>query len=151
MHPYILFWSNGVSMKMCRDASHPLLSLLILFVYLLALPSIPIYFFNLFSCFLHFFVLINPQRMREGYGSRSVCLSVCYRASCYIPRLYVEIQVSLGFLCWSSRMYCVDFVENALFKSSGEICWSPRCFLASGWTLDGQKRQRWPLFEKTSM
>ena len=21
--------------------------------------------------------MINPQRMREGYGSRSVCLSVC--------------------------------------------------------------------------
>ena len=29
----------------------------------------------------------------------SICVSVCYRASCYIPRLYVEIRVSLGFLC----------------------------------------------------
>ena len=33
--------------------------------------------------------IINPRRMREGYGSRSVCVcvcvSVCYHASCYIP------------------------------------------------------------------
>ena len=71
--------------------------------------------------------------MREDYGSRSVCVCVtvcvpvhgvcvCYRASCYIPRLYVENRVPLGFLCYSPRMYCVDLVENALFKSSGEIC-----------------------------
>ena len=39
--------------------------------------------------------MINPRRMREGYGSRSVCLcvcvcvcvSVCYRTSGYIPCL----------------------------------------------------------------
>ena len=71
-------------------------------------------------------VVINPRRMREGYGSRFVsvyvCVCVCYRASCYIPRLYVESRVPLGFLCCSQRMYCVDFFENALFKSSGEIC-----------------------------
>ena len=30
---------------------------------------------------------INPQRMRGGYGSHRVCLSVCPRASCYMPRL----------------------------------------------------------------
>ena len=49
--------------------------------------------------------------------------SVCkYRASCYIPHLYVESRVPLGFLCCSQRIYCVDFIENALFKSSGEIC-----------------------------
>ena len=35
--------------------------------------------------------IINPRRMREGYGSRSFCLSVprlsvCYHTSCYIPR-----------------------------------------------------------------
>ena len=35
-------------------------------------------------------VVINPWRMREGYGSRSVCVCVCvcYHASCYIPSLY---------------------------------------------------------------
>ena len=33
--------------------------------------------------------VINPWRMREGYGGRSVCVSVCvcvrYLTSCYIP------------------------------------------------------------------
>ena len=53
----------------------------------------------------------------------SVC--VCYRASCYIPGLYVESRVPLGFLNCSQRVYCVDFVETTLFKSSGETCWSP--------------------------
>ena len=51
-----------------------------------------------------------------------VCVSFCYLASCYIPCLYVESRVPLGFLCCSQRMYCVDFVKNALFNSSGEIC-----------------------------
>ena len=70
-------------------------------------------------------IIINPRRMREGYSSRSVCVSVCYHASCYIPRLYVENKVPLAFLWHFQRMYCVDFVENALFKTSGNICWSP--------------------------
>ena len=38
---------------------------------------------------------------------------------------FVEIQVSLGFPCCFQRMHRVDFTENALFKSSGNICWSP--------------------------
>ena len=58
--------------------------------------------------------------MREGYGSHFVCECVCvcvrYHASCYIPRLYVENKVPLSFLWRSQDMYCVDFVENALFK-----------------------------------
>ena len=62
--------------------------------------------------------------MREGYCSR-FCLCVCYRAYCYIPRLYFKSRVPLGFLCCSQCICCVDFVENALFKSSGQICWSP--------------------------
>ena len=66
--------------------------------------------------------IVNPRRMREGYGSRSVCESVCYRASGYIPRLYVENNVPLGFLWRFQVMHCVAFVENALFKSSGDIC-----------------------------
>ena len=55
----------------------------------------------------------------------SVCLSVCYHSNCRILGLYVENKVLLGFSWQSQRMYCVDFVENALFKSSGDICWSP--------------------------
>lgn len=47
---------------------------------------------------------------------------LCMHESCYIsPRLYIESQLSLGFLCWFLRMHCVDFNENTLFKS---ICWS---------------------------
>ena len=73
-----------------------------------------------------YFAFINPQHMREGYGSLfvcvSVCMSVCYHASCYIPCLYVENTVPLSFLQRSQDMHCVDFVENALFKSSGDIC-----------------------------
>ena len=53
----------------------------ILFEYFLILPSL-----------LHPSIF-NPRRMREGYGSRSVCLSVCYHASCYIPRLRVQFSV----------------------------------------------------------
>ena len=51
-----------------------------------------------------------------------VILCVCV---CLLPSLYVESWVPLGFLCCSQHMYCVDFVENTLFNSSGEICWSP--------------------------
>ena len=73
--------------------------------------------------------VINPRRMREGYGSRFVCVSVylcvcvcvCYHTSCYIPRLYVENKVPLDFLWRFQYMNWVDFIEIALFKSSGDI------------------------------
>ena len=55
-----------------------------------------------------------------------VCVCVfCYHTSCYIPCLYVEIKIPLSFLCHFLHMHCVDFVENALFKSYGNICWPP--------------------------
>ncbi len=38
-------------------------------------------------------LVINPRRMREGYGSRSVCECVCYRATSYIPGLQVSNTV----------------------------------------------------------
>ena len=66
--------------------------------------------------------VINPRRMREGYGSWFVCLSVCYHASCYIPRLRVQFAVLQGSLWRSQFMICVDFSENALFSSFGIIC-----------------------------
>ena len=76
-----------------------------------------------------FLSIFNPRHMRrEGYGSRCVCLCVCvcvcvcYHASCYIPLLYVEIKVPLGFIWHFQDMHCVAFVENALFKSFGDIC-----------------------------
>ena len=69
-----------------------------------------------------------PRRMHEGYSSRyCVCVSgcVCYHASYYIPHLYVENKVPLSFLCHFLHMYCVDFIKNALFRSSCNICWPP--------------------------
>ena len=51
MHVYIRIILCYLKIR-CRDASHLLLSLLLLFVYFLALPSLPTYFFYLFSCLL---------------------------------------------------------------------------------------------------
>ena len=64
-------------------------------------------------------IIIDPWLMHKGYGSRCVCV---LRTSCYIPRLYVENKVPLGFLWRFQDTHCVIFVENALFKSSGDIC-----------------------------
>ena len=57
-----------------------------------------------------------------SYVCVCVCACVYYHASCYTPRLYVENKVPLSFLC-RFHMYSEDFIENALFKSSGNICW----------------------------
>ncbi len=55
----------------------------------------------------------------KGYSSRSVCVYLCYPSNCSLD-LYIENKVPLGFSC---HMICVDFVENALFKSHfGDIC-----------------------------
>ena len=51
-----------------------------------------------------------------------LCMCVCvYRTNCYIPRLYVENKVPLGFSWRFQDMHCVASVENALFRSSGDI------------------------------
>ena len=48
---------------------------------LLILLIIVFKYFRVIFCrminFDHLILLINPRRMREGYGSRSVCVSVC--------------------------------------------------------------------------
>ena len=64
--------------------------------------------------------------MREGYGSRSVCvyLSVCYRANCYIPRLRIKIVMLQGSLWCSKLMICVDFVEKESFDDSNLLDFS---------------------------
>ena len=78
--------------------------------------------------------------MHKGYSSHCVCvcLSVCYHASCYIPpRLYAENMVPLSFLHHFLLMHCVDFTKNALFRSSGDICWSPLpCLLLDRISMD---------------
>ncbi len=50
---------------------------------------------------------------------------VCYQANCHILGLYIENKVPLGFSWQFQCMYCVNFIKNALFKSSGDICWPP--------------------------
>ena len=74
--------------------------------------------------FQEYVAIINRRRMRKGYDSRSVCVCayVCYHASCYIPGLYDANKAPLGFSRHLQGMNCVDFVENASFKSSGNIC-----------------------------
>ena len=70
MYPHILFLSNRVSMKMCRAASHLLLSLLILFVYFLAIPSLLTssnYLVTLHTCLCSFFSSIATES--EGVWS----------------------------------------------------------------------------------
>ena len=80
-----------------------------------------------------------------------VCLCVYYHTNCYIPRLYVEIKVALNFLCHFLHMQCVHFVENALFRSYGDICWPPLPSLLFDRLSDRQNRQRWLLFKVTSV
>ena len=80
-----------------------------------------------------------------------VCVCVCYYTNCYIPRLYVEIKVALSFLCHFLHMHCVDFIENALFRSYGDICWPPLPSLLFWQTFNEQNRQQWLLFKMTSM
>ena len=70
--------------------------------------------------------IINPRPMHEGYGSGSECVSVCvcvlYHTGCYTPGLYDANKVALGFLRQFHGINCVDFVENASFKRSGNSC-----------------------------
>ena len=67
--------------------------------------------------------------MHKGYRSRSVyvcvCVSVCVSVTMLTGIFFIEIQVSLGFPCCFQRIHCVDFAENALFKSFSDICWLP--------------------------
>ena len=64
----------------------------------------------------------NPQRMREGCSSCSVCMCVCYHASCYIHvhHLYVANKVPLGFY-GVFKIHIVWLSLNPLFKSFGDI------------------------------
>ena len=57
--------------------------------------------------------------MHEGYSSRSVCVCVyvCYRTTCYIPRLQVSSALLHGWLCLKG-MHQADFAGNALISSS---------------------------------
>jgi hypothetical protein len=68
-------------------------------------------------------IIINPRRACAKRVT-VVILCVCYCSNYHILGLYMYVanKVPLGFSWQSQHMYCVDFVENALFKSSGDIC-----------------------------
>ena len=68
--------------------------------------------------------IIKPQRMCEGYGSHFVSECVCYRASGYIPALYVQSEAIYSFLYAFKDTSCVDFAENVFFRRYGIICLS---------------------------
>ena len=65
-------------------------------------------------------LLFNSWHMHEGCHSHSVCesLCVCYHTSCYMPSLYIETKVLLGFLWHFQEMHCVDFIESTFSKHS---------------------------------
>ena len=60
--------------------------------------------------------IINPWHVREGYGSSSVCVcvSIITPAATYLCK-----QEAIRLFTAFSRY---EFVENALFKSSSNIC-----------------------------
>ena len=71
-----------------------------------------------------------------------MCLSVCKLANCYIPRLRASRTVLYDSLWRFKRMYCMDFAEDALFSSSGDIYLGP---LPS--TIDPSFHAPWQLFD----
>ena len=72
----------------------------------------------------------------NGSHSVGLCVCVCYRASCYIPLLYIESQVPLGFPRCSQCMYCVDLLKRLVKKFWWDLLITST-FFASWWTLDG--------------
>ena len=71
--------------------------------------------------------------MPKGYDSHSVCMCVCLCLSATTLAAVYLIH-TLKVRCCSNRpstlistyAHYVDFIENALFRSSGDICWLPR-------------------------
>ena len=73
-------------------------------------------------------LFINPRRMREGYGSRSVCLSFCHSVILSVPAL------AATYLVYKCQLRCCRVPygvanqlgefrkKNALFKRCGVIC-----------------------------
>jgi hypothetical protein len=56
----------------------------------------------------------------------SVCLSVCLLPRDLLPTSFVRQKQSFIGLFMTFQGFChVAFTENASFKSSGVICWSP--------------------------
>ena len=58
-------------------------------------------------------VLINHRHMREGYGTRSVCVFCCH-TSCYIPGVYYDAnKVILGIGNLGSPMREIRLIKQS--------------------------------------
>ena len=90
--------------------------------------------------------LIHPRRMREGYGSRSVCISVCV---CLLSRQLLHtwlIQCKQGpnrlFTAFSRSKLC-GFRSKRFVQKFWWYLLTTMAFFASWWALDWWKRQQW--------
>ena len=98
----------------CRDASRLLLSLLLLFVYFLALPSLPKYF-NLFSCFLYFYIYTSlpqcifmlqvPDSLRLKLAQVALCLNLQIQGFCVDDDVHICHQSALHY-------HVVKYISN---------------------------------------
>ena len=73
-------------------------------MYLVNHPATPVTLYSLYTlldtpCHFHLGVF-NPRRMREGYGSRSVCLSFCHSVILSVPAL------AATYLVYKCRLRC---------------------------------------------
>ena len=105
-------------------------------------------------------ISINPRRMREGYGSCSVC--VCVLSVCVSVCLSVTVLATTYLVCKSKvRCYEVPYgVSNLciVWISLKTLC-SPvlmsfaysLCPPRSLKVLDGQNKQHWALFKIQSV
>ena len=82
-------------------------------------------------------MLIGTCARRGNCSRRFVRISACYHEICHISLLYVERYCRLLFLShWKPKFWNHLQITTA--------------FPASWWASDGQKRQRWLLFNKTN-
>ena len=75
------------------------------------------------------YTVVNPRRMREDYGSRSVCLSFCHSVILSVPALAAtylvyKCQLRCCRVPYGVANVCIVWVsqKNALFKRYGVIC-----------------------------
>ena len=83
-------------------------------------------------------LLIKPRHVRKGYSSRRVCvcLSVCYRASGYIPGLFIQSEVAYSFFCRLLKIHIV-WISLKTFHSGDMALFA--CHMISDSALSWQR------------
>ena len=125
LHPYcFLLKYDYLWWKRHRDVTYLIIpTTLVCVFFCTVIPTSPINFIQLF--------LTLGACARVTVVVICVCVSVCYRNSCYIPCLYVEDKVPLGFcIVWLLlKMLC----SKVLATFADHLCLL--CFLTSSrWT-----------------